>query len=200
MSDEFVDPYFDPKIGDLRNLLGAKSSTELAELEAQAVFANELELADTRIPRSNDLTELCRIHAQLFKGVYDWAGQIRIVDIRKSQDQAAFFVPVAYIQRAAGSVFTELAEAKNLKGLPRQKFVEQLAYFYDQLNYIHPFREGNGRAQRVFWARVAVDAGYLIFWDEVIRDENDRASAAAMDSEDRRLLETMFNRIVKAER
>jgi hypothetical protein len=42
----FVDPYLDPAIGDLRNLLGAHSASELKHLEAQAVFANELDLAN----------------------------------------------------------------------------------------------------------------------------------------------------------
>lgn len=69
----FVDPYFDESIGDLRNLLGAKSSKELKELEPQIVFANELELESTNIPRTNDLSELLLIHKQLFKGIYDWA-------------------------------------------------------------------------------------------------------------------------------
>ena len=65
----FVDPYFDENIGDLRNLLGAKSSEELKELEAQIVFANELELETIGIPRTNDLTELLLIHKQLFSGI-----------------------------------------------------------------------------------------------------------------------------------
>ncbi len=83
----FVDPYFDENIGDLRNLLGAKSSEELKELEPQIVFANELELQSVAIPRTNDLNELLLIHRQLFKGVYDWAGQIRTVDIKKNAEE-----------------------------------------------------------------------------------------------------------------
>jgi cell filamentation protein len=67
----FVDPYFDPSIDDLRNLLGASSSAELKVLEAQAVFANELDLPGAGIPRTSDLDELCHIHAHLFRGVYD---------------------------------------------------------------------------------------------------------------------------------
>ena len=51
----FVDPYFDKNIGDLRNLLGAKSSRELRNVEPQIVFANELELGSIAIPRTNDL-------------------------------------------------------------------------------------------------------------------------------------------------
>ena len=95
------DPYLDPTVGDLRNLLGAKTSEELRLIEPQAVFANELELAETDIPRTNDLAELCAIHAQLFKGVYDWAGQIRVVDFRKNRAGADFFLPVGFIEHAA---------------------------------------------------------------------------------------------------
>ncbi|MDR0417200.1 MAG: hypothetical protein LBH76_07815 [Propionibacteriaceae bacterium] len=101
----FVDPYFDAAVGDLRNLLGAKSSAELRALEPQAVFANELTLRDARIGRTNDLDELRALHAHLFRGVYDWAGQTRTVDIQKNAPGAQFFLPVAFIGRASGYVF-----------------------------------------------------------------------------------------------
>lgn len=57
------DPYFDEEIGILRNLLGAKSAEELELLEPQWVFANQLELEQLQIPRTNDLSELLAIHA-----------------------------------------------------------------------------------------------------------------------------------------
>jgi len=63
----FVDSYFDDSIGDLRNLIGAKSSEELKKLEPQIVFANELELESINIPRTTDLTELLLVHKHLFK-------------------------------------------------------------------------------------------------------------------------------------
>jgi cell filamentation protein len=160
-------------------------------LEAQAVFANELGLADVGIARTNDLRELCRVHAHLFGGVYDWAGQVRVVDIKKNVPGARFFLPAVLIARASGFVFGELGEDDNLRGLSRPDFAERLAYFYDQLNYIHPFREGNGRAQRVFWSLVARDAGYWVDWDAVIGDENDRACARALEQGDRSLLVAM---------
>jgi cell filamentation protein len=196
MTGGVVDPYLDPATGDLRHLLGAASPAEFRELEPQAVFANELELESVSIPRTNDLAELFRIHGQLFKGVYDWAGRIRTVDIKKNIEGAEFFLPVGYIERAAGFVFDELRELNHLRNVDRDVFVEKLAYFYDQLNYIHPFREGNGRAQRVFWGRVARDAGYFIDWDKTVGDENDRACREAAENSDRSLLIAMFGRIV----
>lgn len=193
----FVDPYFDENIGDLRNLLGATSSKELKELEPQIVFANELELESVNIPRTNDLKELLQIHGQLFKGVYDWAGQIRTVDIKKNTENADYFLIVSKIRDAANYVFAELANEEYLQGLSKEGFVKRLAYFYDQLNYIHPFREGNGRAQRVFWNRVAKDGGYELDWTQVVGSENDEASRLAAESMDLSGLVTMFAKIVR---
>lgn len=196
MSD-FVDPYFDETIGDLRNLLGAKSPQELKKLEAQIVFANELELEAAAIARTNDLAELLALHKQLFGNVYDWAGKIRTVDIKKNEDNAEYFLLVSKITDAANFVFGELNKENNLNGLSTEAFVDRLAYFYDQLNYIHPFREGNGRTQRVFWTRVARDAGYDINWDEVVGSENDDASKMAAEAMDLSALKTMFAKIVR---
>ena len=69
-------------------------------------------------------------------------------------------------------------------------------YYYDQLNFIHPFREGNGRTQRVFWNRVAKDAGYRLDWDAVVGQENDNASKLAAEKMDLSGLEYMFIKIV----
>jgi len=82
----FIDPYIDENTGLLKNLLNVASIQELEELEPQIVFANELELESVGIPRTNDLDEVLLIHKQLFKGVYEWAGQKR-----SAQDS-----PVAY--------------------------------------------------------------------------------------------------------
>lgn len=194
----FVDPYTDEETGILRNLLGAKSQEELQELEPQIVFANQLELEAVAIPRTNDLDELLLIHGQLFKNAYDWAGQIRTVDIKKSDEGSEFFLIVSKIQDAAQYVFAELAKENNLKGLDRSDFVKRLAHYYDQLNFIHPFREGNGRTQRIFWTRVAQDAGYDIDWDGVVGDENDEASRLAAEEMNLSALEAMFAKIIRS--
>jgi cell filamentation protein len=192
-----VDPYFDENIGDLRNLLGLTSSEELRSIEPQIVFANELEIETLRISRTNDLDELLLIHQQLFKGIYDWAGKIRTVDIKKNSDDADFFLIVSKITDASSYVFNELSSEHFLRELSTTNFIERLVYYYDQLNYIHPFREGNGRAQRIFWSRVAKDAGYEIDWDGVIGDENDTACRLSAEESDVSGLLVMFDRIVK---
>jgi len=195
---KIVDPYFDEKIGDLRNLLGAKNSKELCEVEAQIVFANELELKSANIPRTNNPAELLQIHKHLFGDVYDWAGRIRTVDIKKKAKDADFFLIVSKIDDALDYVFAELEKENFLIGLPTDEFIIRLAYFYDQLNYIHPFREGNGRVQRIFWSRIAHDAGYEIDWSEVTGDENNEASRLAAEKMDLSKLESMLTKITKS--
>jgi cell filamentation protein len=153
-------------------------------------------MTEIAIRRTNDAAELLAIHKQLFGNVYDWAGQIRTVDIRKNADGAEYFLIVAKIPTALDFVFNELANENQLRGLDKKQFIARLAYFYDQLNYIHPFREGNGRAQRVFWSRVAHDAGYSIDWNKVVGDENDRASRLAAETLDLSALEKMFGEII----
>jgi cell filamentation protein len=130
--NEFHDPYVDQRTGVLRNLLGATSQSALDAAESDLTYARATQLRKRSIPRTNDLAELCAIHSHLFQDVYDWAEQTRTVDIRKNSDGAAFFAPVTMIER--------------------------LALHYDQFNYLHPFREGNGRTQRIFWSRVVRDA------------------------------------------
>ena len=103
---DFIDPYYDENIGELRNLLGAKSSEELWAIEPQIVFANEIELETIGIPRSNDLSELLLIHKQLFKGVNDWAGEIRTVDIKKNSDKSGYFLIVNKILGAGKRLLT----------------------------------------------------------------------------------------------
>jgi cell filamentation protein len=193
---DFVDPYVDPATGILRNRVGASTRTELDEAEGDLSFAAMIELLD-RPPRpTGDLAELRAIHRGLFADVYDWAGEIRTVDIRKAAEGAEFFLPVTMIERAASFTAEELRADDMLRGLSRQRFVERLAHHYDQLNYIHPFREGNGRTQRFFWDRVARDAGWELDWRRVSGAENDRASRIASETRDLRPLCTMFERLV----
>lgn len=115
------DPYYDDSVGVLRNLLGAKSPAELEELEAQVAYANQIELASLHIPRTNDLNELCAIHEQIFKGIYDWAGQIRTVDIRKNEEGSEYFLIVSKLSEGASYVFNELTTENNLMGDIRKK-------------------------------------------------------------------------------
>lgn len=154
---------------------------------------------------TGDLDELRAIHRTLFQDVYDWAGKLRTVDMRKNAEGAQFFLPVSMIDRAAMFAEGELRGDNELRGMGRDQFIDRLAYHYDAFNYIHPFREGNGRTQRVFWNRVARDAEWQLDWRTVHGATNDQASRAASERRDFGPLRDMFDQIVtkatpKAER
>jgi cell filamentation protein len=194
--DGTLDPYLDPETGVLRNLIGARTKDALEAAEADLSFARLMQLMEHPPKATGDLAELRAIHRYLFQDVYEWAGQLRTVDIRKNVEGAGFFLPVAMIDRAAGFAASELRDANMLRGLARDRFIERLAYHYEQFNYIHPFRDGNGRAQRVFWNRITRDAGWQLDWRPVQESANDRACRAASDQQDFAPLREMFSQIV----
>lgn len=187
---DFADPYLDPETGILRNLVGARTSADLDVAEADLVAVRTAELAERPPPATGDLSELKAIHRALFQDVYAWAGEVRTVDIRKSD----WFLPVSMIEQAAAWVVEELRADDYLQEMKRPRLVERLAYHFDRINYMHPFREGNGRTQRLFMSRVASDAGWRLDWIAVDAETNVRACVAAGDG-DRSLLESMFDRI-----
>lgn len=195
-STDFVDPYLDPETGLLRNKVGARTKVALDEAEGDLSFARLVQLTDHPPTPTGDLNELCAIHRHLFQDIYEWAGSLRTVDIRKNVEGADYFLPVALIPRAAHYAAEELRADGHLRGMTRPQFVERLAHHYDQFNYLHPFREGNGRTQRVFWNRIARDAGWQLDWRRVHGQENDRACRTASQERDLEPLRKMLDKIV----
>lgn len=127
-STEFIDPYLDPETGILRNKIGARTKAALDNAEGNLSFARLMQLTEHPLKASGDLDELCAIHQQLFQDVYEWAGQLRTVDLRKNVEHAEFFLPVSMIGRAAGYAAEELRSDNALRGLGRDAFIERLVH------------------------------------------------------------------------
>lgn len=195
-SPNFVDPYLIPGTAVLRNLVGATTPDELAAAEADLSFVRATQLLDEPVPATNDLAELKAIHFHLFQDLFEWAGQTRTVDVRKNVPDAEFFLPWGFIETASTHCFQDLASERYLRGLARTEFVERLAHHYEKINYVHPFREGNGRTQRLFWNRLALEAGWQLDWRPVHGEENHRAARAGSDDGDLALLFEMFHKVV----
>lgn len=193
---EPADPYVDTQTGILHNLVGARTKGALDEAEGALSFARLVQFDELLVRPTRDLEEFCAIHRQLFQDVYSWAGHIRVVDLRKSDGAAEPFMLVSAIARGAQIAADELYQDKMLWGLNRSEMVERLSHHYDQWNYIHPFREGNGRTQRVFWNRVAADAGWRLDWRSTLGAVNDAACRAATEHRDFSPLLAMFDSIV----
>lgn len=190
------DPYVDENTGLLKNKVGATTRHQLSTIESDIVMARTLELVERPPDATSDLLELQAIHGHLFQDIYSWAGQTRVVDIRKSDDDADAFAPSGFIPVLAANAARELHEDNYLQDMGYQRFIRRIAYHYDQFNYIHPFREGNGRVQRIFWSRIARDAGWYLDWRNVTGQMNDRACRAAAVERNFNPLYEMFEDIV----
>lgn len=196
MPDEFVDPYIDPETGILRNLVGAVTYDELANAEGEFVAARMGELFERMPDRvTGSLDDFCFIHQMLFQDIFDWAGSPRTVEIRKNAEGSEYFLPSANIAMAMEWSRSELEKDNMLQGFGIDEFCERLAYHYDNYNFVHPFREGNGRTQRLFWTIVCHAAGYDLDWRCATAAQNDEASRLAAEDRDYSSLVRMFEGI-----
>lgn len=174
------DPYVDPRTGTLRNLLGITDPRLLAQAEARLAAAAEIVLFHEHLDLGRyDLAHLRALHRHLFGVVYDWAGQLRTVNMAKG-DTA--FALVEWLEPQANQIFARLSEQRFLQGLPRPQFIQEASRFLADLNALHPFREGNGRTQRAFLRLLAAEAGWRLDWAKVEPPENASVSAAAMSN------------------
>ena len=185
------DPYADPATGVLRNKLGLRRSAELEAAEREITHAALIVIRDSPVPASYDLRHLCAIHHCIFGDIYDWAGQLRTVAIAKG----SWFCLPQYIESSAAETLRALHGENLLRGLHRDAFTERLTYYLGEVNAVHPFREGNGRAQRAFFEQLASDAGYILDWQHLDADRNIAASAAIMHG-DPTLMRKMLDELV----
>lgn len=162
------DVYYIPGTAVLKNKAGITNQDLLDEYEADFTAIRILELAHTPVEGSFDLAHLCKIHAYLFQDVYEWAGEIRSVDIIRGDSR---FCNVRQIQSYSNTVFSELASENYLIGLEPKVFASRLAHYLSEINAIHPFREGNGRVQRLFISQLAEQSGYSLDYSSLNQTE-----------------------------
>lgn len=131
-----------------------------------------LELLDKPVRGTFDLKHLQAIHAYIFQDVYDWAGELRKVDIAKGN----MFCNAMFLSGQAEEIFGKLKAEDYLHGLEEDDFAVRLAYYFSEINALHPFREGNGRSQREFIRCLALYNGYVINFVNAGKDEMLEAS------------------------
>lgn len=139
------DPYLLPGTDCLRNKLGIRVHRDLAFAEARLVSLRDVVLARNPIPGEYDLAHLCAIHKYLFCDVYDWAGQLRKVNIGKPG--GIFFGHWEYIEANLASMYSQVVLQNFLVGLSRSALLAQLAHYYlptttGRLTLTTPFEKG----------------------------------------------------------
>jgi cell filamentation protein len=158
---QYIDPdctYTDPKTGILRNLAGIAERDALAFAETAAATKRATELKAKPI-RIKDSGTLFAIHRHLFQDIYDWAGKPRTVEISKGGKQ---FFPLSHFNMARQYIDNMIAEYRPIDKADKEKLARKLAEILDAINYLHPFREGNGRTQREFIRLLAKEKGWAL--------------------------------------
>jgi cell filamentation protein len=170
---ESSDPYLYPGTTVLKNLRGLIDPQKLAAFEARSTHRRLTELFEAPLSGSFDTAHLKAIHGFIFHDVFEWAGQFRTVDISKG---GHLFGRAAFLETALEQIFEKLAAENHLAGLGQDKFAQRAAYYLGELNAAHPFREGNGRAQREFIRELGLKAGHYIDWRGTTPEEMTEAS------------------------
>lgn len=175
--DAFDDPYSYKGTQTLKNKLGLRDPEllESFELEMTTLRANE------PLPNGRyDARHYRRVHHFLFQDVYAWAGEYRTVRTSKSGNPFCF---PEHIASEMDRLFTLLRDGPLLTAEDPEQFVAAIAHFLAELNAIHPFREGNGRAQLAFAHSLGENAGFPFDFSRVRRETFLPAMIASYDGD-----------------
>lgn len=107
------------------------------------------------------------LHKYVFGDIYDWAGKTRLVNMSK---KGTNFCPFEKVEEFGERLFNGLEKQNYLVGLSEDDFLNEFVNLYCELNYLHPFREGNGRIQRLFLVKLLRNAGRKIDFSIIDRD------------------------------
>lgn len=172
-----TDPYCYPETNVLINRFGVKDADSLSGFEAVYCQHRLVELFERQpIHGFYGLTHLQNIHRFVFQDIYPWAGKLRTVRIHKGDTTFAY---PEHITSEGRRIFGQLRQEDLLRELPVEKKIERLAWYISELNVLHPFREGNGRALRAFIRLLLFKQGFHFHSDLLEPDAWLRASVAA---------------------
>ena len=145
----------------LENKLGITSSPELAEAEEHISKKKAVELFENGLLDSLEpgtTASLKAVHKYLFEDIYDFAGELRTVNIAKGNFRLA---PLMYLEAALA----------NIDKMPQGTF-DEIVEKYVEMNIAHPFREGNGRSTRIWLDCILKkEIGKVVDWSKVDKDD-----------------------------
>jgi cell filamentation protein len=188
MTDYFADD------GLLQNKLGISDKVKFKQAEQRIVSEKTAVIINEGLPDKFNFDYLLHIHKILFEDIYDFAGQIRTVDVVKPNSSAPFAYS-KFINSESKRIFDAINDKKYLINLNKSKFILEIAELSAELNALHPFRDGNGRTIRLFLIMLADNAGYLLDYSQVSSKELIDADKIAFDGEMKLLLD-IYKRIV----
>ncbi len=167
--DDERDPFVYPGTHVLVNNFGLTNIDELSTVERQITGAAYAKLEQQPIDGNFDLNHLQAIHKALFEEIYAWAGCIREKGFISKGN--SLFCAAELIVPYSNELFRKLKSESLLTGLDRKRFIERIAFYIAEINALHPFREGNGRTQRIFANQLARQAGWNLNLTRIAPDK-----------------------------
>ena len=184
--------YCYPNTEVLINKLGIKNAQKLFDAEKKMTALRMYELQKNPIDGNFDFNHLKKIHKYIFQDVYEWAGEIRTVEIGKGN----LFCTTPYIEEYAASIFSKYYSQCFSAKKNKNEFVNAFASNYGDLNALHPFREGNGRAQREFARQLCSECGYDFTLANTTHKEMLQASILSFNKGDNSLFVKIFDNAI----
>ena len=178
MAYQNKDPYTYPNSNVLENKFGIRDFQLLEQIEAK-IYYRKCFLA---FPKRNfNYQHLKAIHKHLFGEVYDWAGQTRSVNISKSDGNGpgTLFAFISRIEPEINKLFKKL-KTEPLSEYNKHDMCACISKYFNEINAVHPFREGNGRTNRAFCSELAKQYGYKIHWHRMDKKAYIKASIAGV--------------------
>ncbi|MFA4845670.1 MAG: Fic family protein [Patescibacteria group bacterium] len=183
--------------GVLKNKLHIKDQKKLEDLETLLLndtYAHFLALIEKRTVIF-DLAFLCSIHKFFLGTLYTWAGKIRTVDLSKD---GVLFAPIKFIGESLKAFEIILRDNKLTKTDHKYQVAHKLSIIHNEFNTLHPFREGNGRAIRLFLDLMAMSNGYQpINWGRRSHKTYIKACVKGLSAEHRAMTHVIFAGLTK---
>ena len=182
----------------LRNLLGIKTTVEMDQAEAEALIITlDLLINEYDADHCFTLDDIYYMHKLWLGNIYEWAGQLRKVNISKGDFTFAMANRVPQLMEEFEKLLTEHTPCV---GLDRQAVVKVLSEIHIEFELIHPFREGNGRVGRLLITLMALQAGLpLLNYDLFVKESKEEYFAAIQEGMGRNYLpmENLFTEIIE---
>ena len=156
--------YFTQQDDILKNKLGITSPEKMKKLEAEVVPLRMAEILANPPRGKMDFAYLKQIHFSLFHDLYYIAGQVRTVDIAKGD---SVFCYSQNIESQQVQIFNHFNSNPQPGDLTAEALSRQLSWLSSELNALHPFREGNGRAIRTFLILFSLRCGFHIDYSQI---------------------------------
>jgi cell filamentation protein len=161
--------YCYPGTDVLKNKLGIRDDNALTTAEREITSIKLLMLYHMPITETFDFDALCKIHRIIFEDLFEWAGVIRQGDFLSKGN--SIFCRGQYIEENAKRIMGNLKKENVLRGLDKSKFIERMAYYMGEINALHPFREGNGRACREFLRQLSLNAHFVLDFSQTEKED-----------------------------